>query len=202
MGSRADSSRSSGRCTSPRMEDQAPPTLGTLLLDRFARKNQLAASLRFVLAHLFESAALDALFEQNRDQQYTRKILFATIVEVMLAVVTRRVDSVHAALRQRGAAIGASITAFYNKLNGTEPQVAEALVRQTATRGRAVVAALGGLRAEPLPGWRVRILDGNHLAATQRRLEVLWQTAAGPLPGLALVVFDVAAMMMIDVLLC
>lgn len=184
------------------MNDQAPSVLGTLLLERFARKNPLAASLRFVLEYLFEPAALNVLFEANRDPQYTRKILFATIVEVMLAVVTNKVDSVHAALRPRGAAIGASVTAFYNKLNGTEPQVAEALVRQSAERGRAVLTEMGGLCAEPLPGWRLLILDGNHIAATERRLQVLWQVAAGPLPGLALVVFDVAARMMREVLRC
>ena len=40
-----------------------------------------------------------------------------------------------------------------------------------------------------LPGYRVRILDGNHLAASDRRLGVLRGHAAGPLPGHALVVF-------------
>ncbi len=48
----------------------------------------------------------------------------------------------------------------------------------------------------------MRILDGNHLAATERRLEALWGVAAGPLPGLALAVFDVAAMMISEVVLC
>ena len=61
---------------------------------------------------------------------------------------------------------------------------------------------MGGLCPESLPGWRLRILDGNHLAATERRLEALWQVSAGPLPGLALVVFDLAARMMSDVILC
>lgn len=179
-----------------------PQSLDALLLERFALKNPLAASLRLVLEQLFAPDALNALFEKNRSQQYTRKILFVTILEVMLAVVTKKVDSAHAAMRLHGNALGASVTAFYDKLNGTEPQVAEALVAHAFARGRALVAQMGGLRADPLPGWRLRILDGNHLAGTQRRLEVLWGVAAGPLPGLALVAFDVAAMMMSDVILC
>jgi len=185
------------------MEGQArPQTLDEMLLERFARKNPIAAGLRLVLEQLFASDAINAVFEKNRIEQYTSKILFVSIVQVMLAVVTGRAGSVHAALLRHGEALGASVTAFYNKLNGTEPQVATALVAHSYARGRALLGEMGGLRANPLPGWRLRILDGNHLAATQRRLEVLWSVAAGPLPGLALVAFDVASMMMSDVILC
>lgn len=185
------------------MEGQARlQTLSEMLLARFALKNPLAASLRLVLEQLFVAAEINALFEKNRVQQYTNKILFMTIVEVMAAVVTGKVSSAHAAMRQHGEALGASVTAFYDKLNGTEPQVAAALVAHSFARGKALLSQMGGLRKDPLPGWRLRILDGNHLAATQRRLEVLWSVAAGPLPGLALVAFDVASMMMSDVILC
>ena len=41
-----------------------------------------------------------------------------------------------------------------------------------------------------LPGYRVKILDGNGLGATEHRLEVLRNTRAGPLPGKSLVVLD------------
>jgi len=184
------------------MEGQpTPPSLSETLLERFARKNPLAAGLRLVLEQLFASDEINAVFEKHRVLQYTSQILFVTVVQVMLAVVTGKVDSAHAAMLKHGEALGASITAFYNKLNGTEPQVATALVAHSFTRGRALLAQMGGLRADPLPGWRLRILDGNHLASTERRLEVLWRVSAGPLPGLALVVFDVAAMMMSDVIL-
>ena len=184
------------------MEGQDPPTLSTMLLERFALKNPLAASLRLVLERLFEATAINALFEQNRSQQYTQRILFVTIVEVMFAVVSRKVDSAHATMQQHGEALGASITAFYKKLHGTEPAVSTALVAHSFARGRELVAEMGGLCSEALPGWRLRILDGNHLAATERRLAALWQVSAGPLPGLALVVFDMAARMMSDVILC
>jgi hypothetical protein len=179
-----------------------PQTLDEMLLERFARKNPIGASTRLVLEQLFASDAINAVFEKHRVEQYTSKILFATVVQVMLAVVSGKVDSAHAAMQRHGDALGATVTAFYNKLNGTEPQVATALVAHAFARGKALLAEMGGLRANPLSGWRLRILDGNHLAATQRRLEVLWSVAAGPLPGLALVVFDVAAMMMSDVILC
>lgn len=183
------------------MEAQ-PQTLGEMLLERFARKNPLAASLRLIFERFFDPAVINRLFEKHRDQQYTRRILFTTIVEVMLAVVTRKSSSVHAALQARKGSIGASITAFYNKLNGTETTAAEALVRHSYERGESMLVAMGGLRPAPQPGWRMRVLDGNHLPATERRLEVLWGVAAGPLPGLALAVFDMAASMISDVILC
>jgi hypothetical protein len=41
-----------------------------------------------------------------------------------------------------------------------------------------------------LPGYRVRILDGNHLSATEHRLEELRTTWAAPLPGKVLAVLE------------
>ena len=52
-----------------------------------------------------------------------------------------------------------------------------------------------------LPGYRVKFLDGNHLAATEHRLEELRSTWAAPLPGLALAVLDQEHMTVTDVLL-
>lgn len=173
-----------------------------MILERFAEKTPLPAALRLAFEQMFEPAAIDEVFEKHRETQYERQILFSTVVAVMYEVVFRRSTSVHAAAQARKDALGASITALYEKLNHTEPQVVEQLVADSYRKADALVRAMGGLRAEPLPGYRLRILDGNHLAATERRLETLWQVSAGPLPGLALVVFDYVAMMMSDVLLC
>ena len=60
---------------------------------------------------------------------------------------------------------------------------------------------MGGCKSL-LPGYRVRILDGNHLAATQRRLGVTRGHTAGPLPGQSLVVLDPALTLITDVVLC
>ena len=53
-----------------------------------------------------------------------------------------------------------------------------------------------------LPGYRVRILDGNHLAATQHRLKPLRGLRSGPLPGLTLVAYDPQWAMVTDVIPC
>jgi IS4 transposase len=176
--------------------------LGAMLLGRFAHNNPLAASVRLVLEQIVVPAQLNALFEKHSERQYTRKILFSSIVQVMLAVVSGRVDAPLAAMKRQGDAFKASFSAFYEKIAGTETAVSAALVAHSFAQGRALLVEMGGLRAEPLPGWRLRILDGNRIAASERRLQPLWGVVAGPLPGLALVAFDVAAMMMSDVILC
>jgi IS4 transposase len=53
-----------------------------------------------------------------------------------------------------------------------------------------------------LDGFRVKILDGNHLTATERRLSELRNSHAGPLPGQCLVVMDPALMLVIDAVPC
>ncbi len=58
---------------------------------------------------------------------------------------------------------------------------------------------MGDPRADPLPGYNVRILDGNHMRRTQRRLEVLHTVNAAPLPGHSLVVLDPQWKLVVDV---
>ena len=53
-----------------------------------------------------------------------------------------------------------------------------------------VLDALGVPGSPWLAGYRIKVLDGNHLAATERRLKVLRDCAAGPLPGQSLVVLE------------
>jgi hypothetical protein len=61
---------------------------------------------------------------------------------------------------------------------------------------------MGGAEVDPLPGYRVKVLDGNHLGKTQRRLKPLRDVAAGPLPGQVLAVLDPALGLAIDAICC
>jgi IS4 transposase len=61
---------------------------------------------------------------------------------------------------------------------------------------------MGGERAPFLPGYRTKILDGNHLPGTEHRLLELRTMRAGALPGQALVVFDPQLMLALDAILC
>jgi IS4 transposase len=53
-----------------------------------------------------------------------------------------------------------------------------------------------------LPGFPTRILDGNHLAATEHRIQELQEIAAGPLPGQVLAVLDPDRRLIVDAFPC
>jgi hypothetical protein len=94
------------------------------------------------------------------------------------------------------------VTAVYDKLNGVETEVSRQMVRQTAMRMAEVVKRLAPRRPQLLRGYRVKIIDGNHLAATEHRIEELRTIASGPLPGQALVVLEPDQMLLTDVFPC
>jgi len=145
---------------------------------------------------------LDQLFEDVAQKQFTHKLLFSTIVDLMSVVVCRIRPSIHAAFQARAETVGATIDAVYDKLDGTETAVSAALVRAVAARLTPVIDAMGGGRADWLPGYRVRILDGNHLPGSEHRLKELRTIRAGALPGQALVVPDPRLMLATDVVPC
>jgi hypothetical protein len=123
-------------------------------------------------------------------------------VDLISVVVCGIRPSIHAAFQARAETVGASIDAVYDKLDGTETVVSAALVRTVADRLTPVIDAMSGGRQEWQPGYRVRILDGNHLPGSQHRIKELRTIGAGALPGHALVVLDPRLMLATDVVLC
>src|SRR5712691_7789264 len=92
-------------------------------------------------------------------------------------------------------------TALYKKLDRIETSVAAAVVRDSARLAEPVIVALRASRPRWFPGYAIKVLDGNHLSATEHRLKALRGTWAAPLPGQALVVFDQQRMLITDVIL-
>jgi IS4 transposase len=172
------------------------------VFERFVQDSPIAVMVRGLLEHTLTPASVDALFEQCAESQYTRELLFSQIVDLMGEVVCGIYPSANAAYQKQRERFRVSRTAVYDKLNGVEPQVSAALTRQTAANLTAVVGQLGGALPGLLPGYRVKILDGNCLAKTEHRLHELRTVAAGPLPGKSLVVLDPALMLAIDVFPC
>lgn len=170
--------------------------------DRFAEQSPVAVMVRGLLENTLNPAAVNALFEQHAQKQYTRELLFSDIVDVMGEVVAGSRRSVNASFRAHQKRLKVTRSAFYQKLNGIEPQVSAALTRHTAAKLATVIRDLGGALPELLPGYCVKILDGNCLAKTEHRLKELRTVAAGPLPGKALVVLDPALMLVLDVFPC
>jgi len=65
-----------------------------------------------------------------------------------------------------------------------------------------ILEQLGVALPDWVPGYRTRLLDGNHLAATEHRLFETRADSAAPLPGQALVMFDPRLMLMDEVIPC
>lgn len=172
------------------------------VFERFVEKTPVSVMARAAMEHALAPEALDALFEEHTDKQYTRELLFSSVVDLMGVVVGKVAPSVHAAYQAVAETLPVSIASVYNKLNRMEPDVTGALVRHTAQRLAPVIEAMGGQVPGLVPGYRVRILDGNHLAATERRLKVLRGSIAGPLPGHALVVLDPSLMLATHIVPC
>ncbi len=172
------------------------------VFERFSQDAPLSVMARGIIENALNPQVLDQLFEDVAEKQFTHKLLFSTIVNLMSVVVCRIRPSIHAAFQARAETVGASIDAVYDKLDGTETAVSAALVPAVAARLAPVIDAMGGGRAEWLPGYRVRILDGNHLPGSEHRLKELRTIRAGALPGQALVVLDPRLMLATDVVLC
>jgi IS4 transposase len=172
------------------------------VFERFTQDAPLSVMAQGIMENALSPRILDQLFEDVAQKQFTHKLLFSTIVDLMSVVVCRIRPSIHAAFQARAETVGATIDAVYDKLDGTETAVSAALVQTVAARLTPVIDAMGGGRAEWLPGYRVRILDGNHLPGSEHRLKELRTIRAGALPGQALVVLDPRLMLATDVVPC
>ena len=172
------------------------------VFERFVESSPACVMFRALLEHIFAPAKIDTLFHRAAKKQYERELLFSTLVDLVSQVVTRSSKSVHAAYTNARGRITVSVQALYEKLDHVELCTSRALVRHTGEQASRLIDATEG-RCNPLiKGYRVRILDGNHLGKTEHRLGVLRSTAAGALPGQSLVLLDPQRMVIEDVIPC
>jgi IS4 transposase len=170
--------------------------------ERFAKKTPVSVMVRATVENVLAADRLDAIFEKNAEQQYAGDLLFSTVADIMGLVVCQIHPSVNAAYIDRKDDIGVTIKSVYDKLKGIEPGVSRSLVRDTAARMQAIIQQTEGISPPLVRGYRTRIVDGNHLRRTDRRIGELRELNAAPLPGQALVVFDPQYRLVVDVLPC
>ena len=171
-----------------------------VVLERFERHAPACVMARIALEQALPAGWVDDVFEAHRQKQYARELLFSTVVELTMLVSLGLRPSLHAAARGMPR-LAVSLASLYDKVNHTEPAVLRALVRGSAERLAPVVAAVGGSGAS-LPGWRLRVLDGNHLAASEKRLAPLRGLRGAALPGQSLVVYDPDTGLVVDLVAC
>jgi Transposase DDE domain len=172
------------------------------LLERFVQQSPIAVMAHASIVYALNNTFLDNLFKEHASAQYENKITFSALVELMSLVVCQIYRSVNSAYGQSKKKIGASLVAVYGKLSRTELALLAALVADTAERLATVVTEVQAELPSPVPGYQVKVVDGNHLAATERRLKVLRGQAAAPLPGQALVVYDTQLDLMTNIVPC
>jgi hypothetical protein len=172
------------------------------LFERYINASPLSVMSRATIEHALSAQALNDLFEGTAESGYTRELLFSTTVDLMSLVVSTKGHQVKSAYQQLLQQVPVTLKCVYEKLQHIETAVSAALVGWVADRCGGLITELGGACQPLLPGYRVRILDGNHLAATQKRLKVTRGHSAGPLPGQSLAVLDPALMLVTDLIPC
>ena len=167
----------------------------------FVKERPICVMARAVLERLLDAPRIDDLFARAAQRQDTRELMFSSLVQLMSEVVLGGHPTVHAAYTAKKEAIGVSPTALYNQLDRVEPEVSAALGHDSAALAEPVVKALRASHPRWIPGYQMKGLDGNHLSATEHRLQALRGTWAAPLPGQALVVLDQQRLVITDVML-
>lgn len=151
------------------------------ILQKFAEKSPVTVMVRGLLEHLLNADKIDIWFDCVRQAQYTKEILLSSMVSLMLQVVCKIQASVHSAYQH--SMIEASVVAVDDQLKGVEAKTSQELVRQIASESEVIIRNMQGANEPLLPGYRIKLLDGNGLEASERRLKVLRDIRAGALPG-------------------
>jgi hypothetical protein len=156
--------------------------------EAFVAASPVSVMVRGTLERVLHPAVVDRLFDDHAVSQYTQKITFAQCVQLMSDVVFRTVSSVNAWYQDHDRDF--TRQAVYEKLQRIEPEVVAALVHYSAAQLQPTIGGLRRAPKAPLPGYRLRVLDGNHLTGTQHRLKGLRRYRAAALPGQALLLYD------------
>jgi IS4 transposase len=171
------------------------------VVERFIEQSPITVMARLALQRALDPAWLDALFEQERQEQYKGELLFSTTVELMSVVAVGQRPSLYAAA-QACTDLPVSVQALYGKINRTEPSLVRALVHSSAERLSPVMAPMNQGKSPLVRNYRVRLVDGNHLAASDKRIKPLRGFRGAALPGHSLVVYDPDLDMAVDMVPC
>jgi len=166
----------------------------------------LGVMVRGVMEWLLDPPTMEQLFQKNAPDHYTRELTIDALVGLLIQVSVGAHPSPHAAYVADHATDDPTITvskaAFYGKLGRLPTAVSEAVVRHSAERCGQLLDLMPQVRTEILPGYRMRVLDGNVLTGTEHRLTALRRWLNACLPGKSLVVYEPGMGLVTDVVLC
>lgn len=166
----------------------------------------LGIMVRGTMEWLLDEATLERLFQEHACDQYTRELTISALVGLLIQVSAGLRASTNAAYKADRATanptIPTSYQALYGKLGRMQPAFGEALVRHSAEKLASLLRLLPAAMENPVPGYRLRVLDGNVLTGTDHRLNALRAWLNACLPGKSLVVYEPALGLVTDLVLC
>jgi len=113
------------------------------VFERFTQGDTIPVMTQAALENALSPRIIDQLFEDFAERQYTRDLLFSSIVELMSLVVCRIQPSINAAYQKNAVPICVSLQALYRKIDRIETPIAAALVRKSDERLAPVITAMG-----------------------------------------------------------
>src|SRR3989442_2893891 len=172
------------------------------VFERFVQKSPISVMVRACLERVLGADRLDLWYERTAQKQYTRELLFSSVYDLMNQVVFCVQPSVRAAYRAQQDEVGTSLVSVYSTLNGLETHTSAELVRYSAREFTPLIEHMGGERTRWLEGYRVKIVDGNCLEASEHHIQELREAKGRALPGKSLVVYEPACGLVTDVFPC
>jgi hypothetical protein len=168
----------------------------------FVKDSPISVMVRGTVERIFDPKVLDRIFQDHAVLGYIKELSFSACVQIMSDVVFKESPSVGAYCQAHRKEIPVTRQAVYDKLKHLESQVPAALVCYSATELLPCLKLMGAQPSPLLPHYRVRVLDGNHLAGTEHRIFELRRFRAAALPGQALVFYDPRFGLMTDIIPC
>ena len=133
----------------------------------FVGKGPISVMARGMMERVLNPDQLNEWFASTANEQYTKRLQFSSVFDIMIQVVRGNHHSVHAAYQASKEDISVSFTSVYNKLNGIETETSAELVRYAAGQVSPIIEKLSGTNPAPLPGLRIKLLDGNCIEKSQ-----------------------------------
>ncbi len=159
------------------------------VMERFITDQPLCVMTRCILGHLM-NAELDGLFAETRERQYEREIKFSALAASVADVVVGFCENPNQSYKRHKQEIGASLVAYYGKLNRVEPAISEGAVDFSFRKAGELRREMRIPLQDVLKGYKCSVLDGNHLQKTEKRIGALRGLVAAALPGTVVAKFN------------
>ncbi|WP_041622426.1 hypothetical protein [Oscillatoria nigro-viridis] len=126
------------------------------IFDRFVQKTPITIMVRGLMERILSHEQMDSIFEKNAQSQYTRELLFSSLVDMMSLVVCGIYPCVNAAYRHKATELNVSRRAVDQKLSGIELAVSAAVLRETSASMATLMELIGGVPHPILSGYPIR----------------------------------------------